>query len=78
VKLECARNVKVFIMINQEEVREMNLQEAIEILKEFHDKAANYLDATSAKAFQLGIEALERIRDDRKGTFTMQLPSETD
>ena len=27
MKLECARNVKVFIMINQEEVREMKFED---------------------------------------------------
>ena len=40
----------------------MTLEEAIEILKSFHDQAACTLDAVSALAFRLGIKALERWR----------------
>jgi len=39
---------------------EMTIGEAIEILEAFHDQAACTLDATSANAFLLGIEALKR------------------
>jgi len=35
-------------------------EEAIKILAKFHDKAACSFDASSALAFQLGIEALGR------------------
>lgn len=39
----------------------MTIDEAIEILETFHDQAACTLDAASANAFKLGIEALKSI-----------------
>jgi|GEM_PF-5006578 len=56
----------------------MTLDEAIEILKKFFDQAACTFDATSAFAFRLGIEALERIRDSRKmlKDFGAKVPSD--
>ena len=58
----------------------MTLDEAIEVLKTFHDQAACHLDATSANAFQLGIEALKQILWQRKEIFADKirlLPGET-
>ena len=43
----------------------MELEEAIEILKTFHDHAACFFDAISAAAFQLGIEAMQRDEKNR-------------
>jgi len=59
----------------------MTIDEAIEVLKTFHDKSACYLDATSANAFQLGIEALKVIRGSRQvGSVIIAplLPGETE
>ncbi len=59
----------------------MTLDEAIKVLETFHDQAACTLDATSANAFQLGIEALKRCKEARKKVyFTTRslLPGETE
>ena len=65
----------------------MTIDEAVEILKTFHDKAACSLDASSAFAFQLGIEALEKQKALRRKWYhfhtllefvTALLPSETE
>ena len=58
----------------------MTLPEAIKILETFHDKAACYLDATSANAFQLGIEAMKRCGWQRcfpDSVILERLPGET-
>jgi len=59
----------------------MNLRDAIDILKIFHDKVACSLDATETDAFQLGIEAIEfklALRRAKHPHGKKLLPSETD
>ncbi len=53
----------------------MTPDEAIEKLKKYHDQAACKFDAESAFAFQLGIEALERIRKIREVPYIDWLQS---
>jgi len=59
----------------------MTLQEAIEILEAYHGKSSYYLDANSANAFQLGIEAMKEVKKSREGDYiwdTGLLPGETE
>ena len=45
----------------------MTIDEAIRILETFHDQSACTLDATSANAIRLGIEALKWVEKERTG-----------
>jgi len=59
----------------------MNIPKAIEILITFHDQAACTLDATSANAFKLGIEAMkliQRLRAKEYFGYPTELEGETE
>ena len=58
----------------------MTIDEAIKVLETFHDQSACTLDATSANAFQLGIEALKALAEQPAEGYTCirrPLPGET-
>ncbi len=55
----------------------MVIDEAVSILKLDKDCEYEGPGKDLEDALQLGIEALERIKDNRRGTFAIKLPSET-
>jgi len=56
----------------------MTIDQAIINIITLHKCLEANTDPIFLASLQLGIEALERIRKLRKGTFTMLLPSETE
>ena len=55
----------------------MTLDKAIELIKETRACCLLRGEVDHAEAAQLGIEALECERENRKGTFSIPLPGET-
>lgn len=55
----------------------MKAKKAVEILEGLPHTLNNDPDSDQREAIKLGAEALKRIRNDRIGTFSLPLPSET-